>query len=291
MSDHDAHEKHAEGESHGSSHGSGHGGHGGGHGGGGGGHEEGHEGAPEWLISFADNVALMMGFFVILLAMNMGPKGAAASGPEGEESDGAAQAAREADFVIGIREAFNNKIDLDSTDPSEAHLRARLRERMGGAATQDGPQGKAPELQAIRPSDYNRVTCAVTFDEGQSTLSSAAQETLAQTARRLRDQRWILEVRGHVSPFESMRNVKRAMQLSHDRAMATAFALVEGGVKWENIRVVACGDSDRIVPKSFDRETEGSNRRVEVIETNDVVGADPYSLEGGDKSTDAGVGR
>ena len=48
-------------------------------------HEEHHEGAPEWLISFADNVALMMGFFVILLAMNMGPK---AKGESQEEGNG-----------------------------------------------------------------------------------------------------------------------------------------------------------------------------------------------------------
>ena len=65
MADHDEHGEHEEGHGGGS--------HGGGHAAGG--HEEGHEGAPEWLISFADNVALMMGFFVILLAMNMGPKG------------------------------------------------------------------------------------------------------------------------------------------------------------------------------------------------------------------------
>lgn len=65
----DEHDSHGE---EGGSHGGG--GHGGGAPHGGGAHEE-HEGAPEWLISFADNVALMMGFFVILLAMNMGPKG------------------------------------------------------------------------------------------------------------------------------------------------------------------------------------------------------------------------
>ena len=52
------------------------GGHGGGGHGGGGGHEEEEEaGAPEWLISFADMVMLLMGFFVILFALNVQPKG------------------------------------------------------------------------------------------------------------------------------------------------------------------------------------------------------------------------
>ena len=59
MSDHE--EGHDE-KGHG---GGGHGG--GGHGGGGhgGGHEE-HEGVPEWMVSFADNTALMMGLFGLI---------------------------------------------------------------------------------------------------------------------------------------------------------------------------------------------------------------------------------
>lgn len=291
MSDHDEHGEH--GDDHGGgSHG------GGGHGPGGGGHEEGHEGAPEWLISFADNVALMMGFFVILLAMNMGPKGSQVNntGEPGESTD---QAAREADFVIGMRDAFNSKIDPNSDDPAEAHLRKRLKERQGGPAREEGPQGNAPALQAIRPSDYNRVACSVPFDEGDATLSSSGHETISQAAKKLRDKKWVIEVRGHVSPFESMRNVKKAMQLSHERSMSVAFALVEGGVKWENIRIVSCGDSDRLVPRTFDRETDRSNRRVEVVETNDVIGADPNSKdssaagageEGGNEETHSGGG-
>lgn len=74
---------------HGEEHGEGGGSHGGSHGGGhgGGGHAEGeHEGAPEWLISFADMVMLIMGFFVIMLAMNMGPKTTAVQGGEPGEA-------------------------------------------------------------------------------------------------------------------------------------------------------------------------------------------------------------
>ena len=98
-----AEKEHKEGHEHeGGSHG------GGGHGahGGGGGHAEGeHEGAPEWLISFADNVALMMGFFVILLAMNM--KDPTAGGIGGKDKNGGAPDSKSVDFVIAIRDAFS----------------------------------------------------------------------------------------------------------------------------------------------------------------------------------------
>src|SRR5688572_16054124 len=96
-------------------HGGGHKSHGGGHGGGGHGDGE-HEGAPEWLISFADNVTLMMGFFVIMLAMNMGPKG----GGEGEETGEAASSPSTSmiDLQIAIREAFNNPVNIGSKNPA-----------------------------------------------------------------------------------------------------------------------------------------------------------------------------
>ena len=55
----------------------------------GGGHDDEHEGAPEWLISFADMVMLIMGFFVILFALNMAPPATAGAGgnEEGEGTD------------------------------------------------------------------------------------------------------------------------------------------------------------------------------------------------------------
>src|SRR5215468_7173106 len=113
MADHDE-------KDHGASEGHGGGGHGG-HGGHGGSAHEEHEGAPEWLISFADNVALMMGFFVILLAMNMAKK--TAGGIGGEAKMGA-----ELDFVLAIRQAFN-PIDMSSENPAEEALRRRVREK------------------------------------------------------------------------------------------------------------------------------------------------------------------
>jgi len=275
MSDHEHSEEHKE------SHGGG-GGHGGGHGGGGG-HEEAHEGAPEWLISFADNVALMMGFFVILLAMNLGPKGSSVNNT-GEPGTSTDQAAREADFVIGMRDAFNNKIDPLGENPSEAWLRKRLEEKQGGLATENGPNGSHPNLQAIRKSDYNRPTASIAFDDRSSVLNVSGRELIRDTADKLKGQRWIIEVRGHVSPFESMRNVRAAMQLSHERAMSVASALAEVGLHWENIRIVACGDSDRLIARTYDREQDRTNQRVEIVETAEQVSPDPYAGEDGPES-------
>lgn len=277
MSEHEK-DKHAHegGGSHGGGGGS-HGGGGHGHGPGGGGHEEGHEGAPEWLISFADMVMLIMGFFVILLAMNMGPKATAVQGGEPSEKEAHANTAesRYADLVLSIREGFNSKVDPFGSDPSEEWLRKRLRDRHEGSTNQAGPQGDHPNLQAIRPTDYNRVTARVPFDDGSSTLNADAREVIASAAVGLRDHKWIVDVRGHVSPFESMRNTRAARQLAFDRAYAVAQVLVENGVSWDNIRVSSLGETDRVVPKTFDREKDRANQRVEIVQTDEPLPDDP----------------
>lgn len=275
------HEKDKHGAEGGGSHGGGGASHGGGHGHGpgGGGHEEGHEGAPEWLISFADNVALMMGFFVILLAMNMGPKGSPVQGGEPDEKDNHTDAteARNADIILSIREAFNNKVDPFGDDPNEAWLRKRMRDKFEGSTDQPGPQGDHPNLQAIRPTDYNRVTARVPFEDGSAMLTGDAREVIASVAIGLRDQRWIVDVRGHVSPFEAMRNVRAARQLSYDRAFAVAEVLVQNGVSWDNIRVSSLGEIDRVVTRTYDREKDRANQRVEIVQTDEPLPEDPYS--------------
>lgn len=262
----ESHDEHEGGGSHG---GGGHGGHGGG------GHAEGeHEGAPEWLISFADNVMLQMGFFVILLAMNMGPKGGG-SASKGDNQGG--NTPEMLDFVLSIREGFNNPVSAFSDKPEEAPLVRRIQERKGGEGRSDGVKGKFDKNQAPRPSDYDRVTASVTFSERDATVSPSARATIAEVAQRQKDQRWILEVRGHVSPFESMRNAQTANKLSFDRATAVANALVESGMQWANLRIVACGDQNRVVARGASADQARDNQRVEIVLTNYTVGDDPYA--------------
>jgi flagellar motor protein MotB len=258
-------------------------GEGGGEGHGGGGHAEGeHEGAPEWLISFADNVMLQMGFFVILLAMNMGPKGGG-SGAEGAQAGGAptTQTGDNLDLVLALREGFNNPVSMNSTNPAEAALVKRLKDRAkGGDGRTDGPTGKHERQQAPRPSDFDRVTASIPFDDRAAVLDEAARATIAEVAARQKDQRWILEIRGHASPFEGMHNPTKALDLSFERAKAVANALVDAGMKWEALRVVGMGDSDRIVARTFDRQEDRSNQRVEIVVTNYPIPEDPNAAPG-----------
>jgi len=263
-------------ESHG---GGGHsGGHGGGHGGGG--HEE-HEGAPEWLISFADNVALMMGFFVILLAMNMAKK--TAGGIGGEEKMGGSP--QDIDFVLAIRQAFN-PIDMDSTNPAEAPLRKRLREKAseGERSRQPEDPGKGKESNAIRPTDLSTLGGTIEFDDNSTTLSSKGQARVEEIAQKIKGLRFFIEVRGHASPSETYRQAEKGMALGYARALTVARVLAAQGVPWEQVRLVACGDNERTVGRVYD-DSDRLNQRVNIVPTNEP--AQDYSQpQSDDKAPD-----
>ncbi|MBL8764841.1 MAG: OmpA family protein [Phycisphaerae bacterium] len=277
----DEHKDKAHDEGHG---GGGHGGHGGGHHGGGGGHAEGeHEGAPEWLISFADNVALLMGFFVILLAMNM--KAPNTGGIGGEKGDGAPSSPDMIDAAIAIRQAFNSPVDMGSSDPADQPLIRRLRERAGGEEVREpGPKGNDDRAQSVRPSDYTTLGGRVEFETTSATLSAHAREVAADIGRLVRGRRWVVEVRGHASPSETGgKDVDKAYRLSYERALVVARALVEHGAAWNQIRLVACGDQDRVTGRAFDREGQRPNQRVEVVMTKDPIPDDPLAIEPSDR--------
>lgn len=273
MSEHD--QEHGKGKKKHAAHGPG------GHGGGGG-HEE-HEGAPEWLISFADNVMLQMGFFVILLALNMKPASSGSGGaPSDEDQDGPKSTPPPAmlDFAIAVRQAFNNPIDMRSTDPRDMPLVRRLLERSAqGDANETGPKGRDTNVRAIRPGDHYSLGGTIGFEMGSDTITPEMLREIEMIAMHIRGRRFVIEVRGHTSAAETFQQVEKGMKLSYDRAAAVAAAMSRNGVQWGLIRLVACGDSDRRTPIAYDDSAHRTNQRVEIIVTSETPPDDPYVKE------------
>ncbi len=271
MAEHERTEEHGDKAAHASE---GHGG--GGHGGhGGGGHEE-HEGAPEWLISFADNVVLLMGFFVILLAMNM-PK-PAQGGMGGETGNPLPNEDKMLDFVIGLRAAFNSPIDLTSSDPGEASLRRRIRERDAQIESDESSTGGDPAVDpSVRPQEYANLGGTIPFDDNTTALSPAGRRIAEEIAQSIRGIRFVVEIRGHASPSETFQDFNKGMNLAFGRARTVSEVLIAQGLKGEQLRLIASGDNDRRIPFSYDRGADAHNQRVEVVVTREAVPEDPFS--------------
>ena len=89
----------------------------------------------------------------------------------------------------------------------------------------------------------------------------------------------MVEVRGNASAAETFRDTAKGYKLSYERAMAVAEVLATNGVGWDQLRIVASGDGDRLVPLAYSSEEHQPNQRAEVVITNDVVADDPHQAE------------
>lgn len=253
------------------------------------GHPEYHEGAPEWLISFADMVMLMMGFFVILFALNFTPKKAAAQSQSPDDGEEQQPTPDMIDFAIAVRKAFNNEVDLASTDPKDRPLIERIlaREAGDGEARDDGVEGQEREVRTVRPAPRFGTGTCVQFAERSSRLTPEEEQSLAKLAESLRGLQSVVEVRGHASAAEAFREPEQAMKLAFDRAFAVAEVLAREGVQWRRLRVTSEGDHDRV--NAFPREPgeDRRNARAEVLVLDQVAGDAVPSRPASDETPDA----
>lgn len=232
-----------------------------------------HEHEEGWIVSFADNVLLMMGFFVILLAMNMGPKG------KSDAEEGSAGSSESLiDFAIAVREAFNNPVSLESTRPEDQPLIRRLRQRLNqGDVRTPGPDGNDGPSQIVRRGEQVGEDGYVQFEDTRSELSDSARRTIQQIAQRVVGSRWMIEVRGHTSRFETWGDVRKSRDLSYARAYAVANELVTHGILWDQIRLTACGHSNPVVLRAGTAKEAESNQRAEIMILGESLPPDPYS--------------
>lgn len=236
----------------------------------GGGHDDEHEGAPEWLISFADMVMLIMGFFVILFALNATqPSKAGADGDvEGEGGGATVPFDRWAEFVWNTRKAFGNPIDLETTDPELRKVVDWYYAEGPGRALDPGEPGDREEVHSPSEDGEHSLMIDIKFAHQEDELTDEARTRLVRLSRQIRGMPTIIEVHGHASTAEASHEEQVGLELSFERSMKVARALAESGVEWRRIKIIAAGDHSPQRAHPSDSLEDAPNRRVEVRVTN-----------------------
>lgn len=223
-----------------------------------------HRGAPEWLISFADMVMLMMGFFVILFALNVQPKGGEAGGG-GEEAEGVATQPQEIDpsLVEAIRRAFHSP--LNPSDPRDADVLRALRERGEGDASEVGVDGEEHRMRSPRDIEYYRGGVDVPFAYRTSEFSNDALRIIKEFAHEHDGHRYVIEIRGHASQPEAFNRPEEGMELGWSRAKAVYSQLIEDGISPDRLRIVSAGVSEPRIARVGMRTRAEDDQRAEVL--------------------------
>jgi len=228
-------------------------------------------GLPEWIMSYADMITILMAFFVVMYSM------------AGNNKD----TAKEQAVLKSLRDQFGpNWIKFTGIGPGPyvphnsalAHLKTR------GSGSSKKPMGNGdarissgdhPRVQTIRPGDQSVIGTSITFPDDQSTLTPEMEDQLKMAAAELGGKPQRVEIRGHTSrrPLPKGSALRDNWDLAYDRCRNTMQYLIKQGIDPRRIRLGVAADNE---PKSGGSEGELRQlvSRVDVFLLNELYDRD-----------------
>jgi len=177
------------------------------------------------------------------------------------------------DSVIGLTNTNNPSFDDISPQVMKAMEMAKLNE--------SNVTGRHETVSRVHDGVRFTIGGSMIFPPASHALTATAKELLTnQVAPRIRDLNYKVAIHGHAWGHEDMKGGLDLRELSYIRARTVFDYLVqECDVRGEILTIVADGAAHPVdlTPNSF--EADGSNRRVEVFQTEitiDELHPDPW---------------
>ena len=194
------------------------------------------EGAPEWMVSFADMVTILMAFFVVMFSM------------AGDKNE-----AKEEAVIGSLRRSLGPwpAMPEGRMVPKNHKLAAfaGLGERATDGIKDDGQPGRRsppgpPVIKLVQPGERTALGDALFFDEGVEGLSNELKDRLRLTARAIAGKPQRIEIRGHASrrPVAGAAEADDRWELAWRRVRAAAEQLMSEGVEVERIRMAVAAE-------------------------------------------------
>ncbi len=250
------------------------------------------EGAPEWMVSYADMITIIMAFFVVMYssaAANMGVEGTRGSLEKDPQSmakkHGDAEPAEPAkpgptpaeERIDRVMSSLQYRFGPEWTvtncwvggpggnkrkggpDPANRDVK-RVR-----TPTLDGAEPRSVFLPAPRPDEYLVAGGTMYFDGPQAALTAAQQEQLRNAASLMAGKPQKLEIRGHTSrePLPAGAAFRDHWDLAYARCRAVRDQLVACGLDPRRFRLSVAADTEPVEFSDDPMELRRSSR-VEV---------------------------
>jgi len=229
------------------------------------------EGLPEWIMSYADMITILMAFFVVMYSMA-----------------GNKDTAKEQAVLKSLRNQFGPMVsgwgsllpilmkhhNTSSVDlPYKGGTKSRNKNR-GGAEQRRKPEGDYARMHTPWPGEQSRVGGVVYFPENSDVLTPAQEQSLDLAAAELGGKPQKIEIRGHTSRRATRSGATEdPWNLAYARCRAVMQYLVAHGIDPQRIRLGVAGDNEPAVEGGTPSPYVGHGR-VEVFMLNEVVDPD-----------------
>jgi chemotaxis protein MotB len=229
------------------------------------------EGLPEWIMSYADMITILMAFFVVMYSM----------APTGEVT------AKQEEVMKSLREQFGPKwtgmtalgpgpyVQLNSPLASleTAGSREKGNNKKGVGSKKLRPiENRQPA--SLRPGNQPSVGGTVYFDDDSTQVTPSQEKALSGAIREIGGKALRLEVRGHTSrrPPDDPQKYRDNWDLAYERARNVMDYLVKSGIDPKRIRLAVAADNEPLNNRAH-AAGHGTSARVEIYMLNELVDA------------------
>ncbi len=224
------------------------------------------EGAPEWMVSYADMITIMMAFFVVMYAMA-----------------GAKDAKKQQPVMNSLNKQFgryvagpNSRLPMHLMATSMSSGEGQKLHGSDGQSKKKSTPGDAVRVTTVRPGDQFTSGGAITFDADDVSLSDDQKRVLNNAAVELAGKPQRIEIRGHsaIRAPSIAQESRDPWDLAYARCRATMDYMVSQGIDLKRLRISVAAQNEPL--EAADGKSTGrNNARVEVFMLNEFAEKSP----------------